>query len=1219
MDADTTGADMPADISHPAEPTGRTGRRDAPGAEPTPGRAPGGAEFGEALTAPLPVLGAPGPAVPGAAASGPGADLAAEAATTALPRPGGVLPVPSAPKAAPAVRVVAGDLLLTVNSVDGSEVAACPPYGRPEPVRREAAELATRAAAAASPPPPGPRLPELPLLEREEERERVARLLAHGRSVRVTGPSGAGRSVLLDAVAGDCAEVAPDGVIRLSGYHRTPDDLLQLLYEAAYATEGDRYRPEPAVRAELLRGVGAIVVVDDVEFGGAELESLLSSAPECAFLLAALPDAPAPLTDSLVEEVFLPGLTRVACLDLLEEAVGRPLEEDELAWAADLWFESEGLPLRFVQAAGLLRARTAPRGGAAPEVAGAAVSFAKPASASGTGGTGVSGDAFGAARGVPGAASAASTPAAGRAALPSGAGSPVSPVPPAAPGGDALSTPSGGLAGLPGLPGAASGDLPPAGRPVPLPRRTPGASARGAGKDAGAAFSAFGVREGAPAPGGPDAGPAAPGAEGGKNPGGVFSAFGVRERAAANGAAGSAGASGPAGGGSPFGDVPGAVSGGGSPAGRAGAAFGAAAGESGPGGAAGFADAGAPFGAAPGGAAPGGAAPGGGDSAAGFAGAGGAGSPFGAGAGAGAGGGAAGGGAPTAPGAPAGSAPVSAARQPWGGPRVDVSAIPGVPGEGDARPGPVAGALGGGPLAPATGVGAAAPDVPGAAGAGALPSLVASAAPAELLAERLSASARAALRYAVVLGGDCPHHAHLPALVGDSHADAALGEIVAAGLAVPVAGHFRLAAGVERQLAGTVAGDEALTAAKHYAWWVAHPSVSTGRAAAEAEAVLAALAAARDAGEPAAAVELARAAAPVFAAALAWSAWERALRIGLEAARQSGRVAEEAYFQHELGVLALCTDDLERARTELEASLALRGALSDRHGSTVGRRTLALIADRQGEPAPGLTGAEATAAAVFGTPSGGIPRVRAAVAAAATAAAAATTGARRGGRRGVPPAPRGKRPLVLAGAGVLLVAAVGTAVAMGTSGSGGTPHHGETSSTSRPAGGAAADGDPTPAATGSAPASSASPSGSPSASPSSTGSPTPLGDTGESPSASASESTSPSTSPSPSSSKKATKSPSPKPTKTRKPGSTGGSSGGSSSTGGSSTTGGGSTSTTGSTSSGTGNGGTTGSTTSGSSAGSSSTGGSSTTDGGTTDGGTDGSTTDGSTDGTPGD
>ncbi|MEK8172627.1 hypothetical protein NKH77_36035 [Streptomyces sp. M19] len=41
----------------------------------------------------------------------------------------------------------------------------------------------------------------------------------------------------------------------------------------------------------------------------------------------------------------------------------RPLSEDETDWAADLWFESDGLPLRFVQAAALLRQRDAERAG----------------------------------------------------------------------------------------------------------------------------------------------------------------------------------------------------------------------------------------------------------------------------------------------------------------------------------------------------------------------------------------------------------------------------------------------------------------------------------------------------------------------------------------------------------------------------------------------------------------------------------------------------------------------------------------------------------------------------------------------------------------------------------------------------------------------------------------------------------------------------------------
>ncbi len=47
------------------------------------------------------------------------------------------------------------------------------------------------------------------------------RLLARGRSVRLTGPAGSGRTRLLDLVAEDCCDLAPDGVVRLSGFGRT--------------------------------------------------------------------------------------------------------------------------------------------------------------------------------------------------------------------------------------------------------------------------------------------------------------------------------------------------------------------------------------------------------------------------------------------------------------------------------------------------------------------------------------------------------------------------------------------------------------------------------------------------------------------------------------------------------------------------------------------------------------------------------------------------------------------------------------------------------------------------------------------------------------------------------------------------------------------------------------------------------------------------------------
>ncbi|MGW0732829.1 ATP-binding protein [Streptomyces sp. NPDC002851] len=628
-----------------------------------------------------------------------------------------LMPEPAGPAPVRPVQLVSGDFLLTVNPVDGSEIEPCPPGRQPSPPRKwDTAERAERRRAARPPVPPGPVLATPPLLERQEERERLVRLLARGRSVRLTGPSGSGRTALLESVAEDCADLAPDGVVRLSGHHRTPTELLFELYASVYATVGDGplLRPDDSQVLEFVRDIGAVVVLDDLEFGGAALEELLAATPECAFLLAATPDVAAPLAESHLEEVFLGGLGRGGGLELLERSTGRPLTDDEAALAGDLWFESEGLPLRFVQAGALLRQRDQIRAereelAAEADQGGAAVS-------------GASGDAE-------------------------------------------------------------------RGHDVPLP----------------------------------------------------------------------------------------------------------------------------------------------------------------------------------------------------------------------------------------------------------LPTFAEAAAPAAVLAERLSESARATLEFALALGGEVPHQTHLPALVGDTHADAALGELVAAALVTPVGARYRLAAGVCDQLRAAGYAERsrarAHTAAQHYAWWVGHASVTPRQAATQADAVVATLSALvpdTDSGRLSAAVLLARTAAPVLAAGFAWGAWERALRSGQEAARLAGEVAEEAYFHHELGILALLGGNLDRARAELEASIGLRRALADKRGTVAGRRALALVTDRSG----GVVYGESA------TPSGGFPapplplsspalddEVETVVTRHAVPAADAEPTPVGGTPRAVVGARR--RNLVAAGAVALLAVVLGTVVTLG--------------------------------------------------------------------------------------------------------------------------------------------------------------------------------------------
>ncbi|MGV9566688.1 ATP-binding protein [Streptomyces sp. NPDC003480] len=663
--------------------------------------------------------------------------------------------VQPAPALARTVQLVTGDFLVTVNPVDGSEIEVCPPGQRPEPpVKYSAAERAEKARAAKPPVPPGPARPQPPLLERQEERERLVRLLARGRSVRLTGPSGSGRTALVDLVAEDCADLAPDGVIRLTGCRRTTSDLLYDLFAAVY--DAPLFRPGREELARYLREIGAVVVLDDLEFGGSALDELLDATPECAFLLAATPEVPAPSADSHVEEVFLGGLDRPGSLELLERAVGRDLTEEETNWAGDLWFESEGLPLRFMQAGALLRQRDRQR----------------------------------------------------------------------------------------------------------------------AEEDA---VDEYGV----------------------------------------------------------FQDLPGTKA------------------------------------------------------------------------------------APEQTGAPA----------------------PHDAGDG--------------------------PDV-------ALPSLAEAAAAAPLLASRLSTSARETLKFAVALGGEVPHQTHLPALVDDTHADAALAELADCALVSPAGSRYRLAAGVLAQLeaAGYATGAEeyALKAAQHYSWWAGHPSVTPARVVAEADAVLAALAAlaplsprvpasSEQEGAPASpgedeedspAVRLARQAAPAFAAGLDWGAWERALRSGAEASRLAGSVSEQSYFHHELGILALCAGQVDRARAELEASIGLRGALADKRGTIAGRRALALVSDRAatvaldahavaGEETPD-TRQEEPGFPPFGVPAAFGPAASGSdTATLVTYQATATPAPRAGGIRGVVWGTR--RNLVAAGAGAALVAVLGTVVTLGM-----TDNHSDTPS-----------------------------------------------------------------------------------------------------------------------------------------------------------------------------
>ncbi|MFE2411356.1 ATP-binding protein [Kitasatospora sp. NPDC059408] len=588
--------------------------------------------------------------------------------------------------------LVSGALLVGVGAPDGSEARPCPEEWRPRPRRVLRSEPARGPVGgverAVGPLALGAGPADLPLLDREADVAELLGLLAEGRSIRLVGQAGSGRSALLSAVAEAAADLAPGGVVQLCGHRRTTADVLQELFAATHHAPG--YRPDPAQLAAHLADVGAIVVIDGAEPSGAELEELLSAAPRCAFLISVDPAAPPLSAGSRLQDHPVAGLSRAACLALAARLAGRPLDVAEKAWAVDLWFESEGLPLRFVQAAALLRQR---------DVAVDALVAAEEDRL----------DVFGAVDG-------------------------------------------------------------PVHDPDPA------------------------VREGA-----------------------------LRR---------------------------------------------------------------------------------------------------------------------TVP----------------------------------------------------------------------LPSVAETASPAVRLAEGLSEPAQAVLRLAVALGGECPTAPHLPALIDVGQGESALAELADAGLAVSIGGHHRLTAGaLELLLPHWPARGSVDGAAQHFAWWVGHSSVSLGQIAAEAEVVIGVLLADRTAGRHEAVVRLARAAAPALALSLRWGAWERALQLGLEAARRTASKADEAWFHHELGVYAICAQEPSQAIAELETALTLRAVVGEQRGVAAARRMLDLLR-AEGRQLPGAQPAAAPARG---------PVIR-------KIAARVPSGLRSSRRRRV----------VVASAAVLTLGVLSTAVAMSVTGPG---------------------------------------------------------------------------------------------------------------------------------------------------------------------------------------
>src|SRR5215212_2399056 len=83
-----------------------------------------------------------------------------------------------------------------------------------------------------------------------------------------------------------------------------------------------------------------------------------------------------------------------------------------------------------------------------------------------------------------------------------------------------------------------------------------------------------------------------------------------------------------------------------------------------------------------------------------------------------------------------------------------------------------------------------------------------------------------------------------------------------------------------------------------------------------------------------------------------WGAWAQTLERELEAARQLGDRAAEAWSLHQSGTRALCLEESATARADLTEALRLRESLGDREGAAVTRHNLNLLGGFGGDHGP---------------------------------------------------------------------------------------------------------------------------------------------------------------------------------------------------------------------------------------------------------------------------
>ncbi len=141
-----------------------------------------------------------------------------------------------------------------------------------------------------------------------------------------------------------------DGVVYLKVRNTPVPDLLQMLCDTFYVSEIERKLREGELR-RYLQGIHALVLLDDVELGREDVETLMDAAPNCNFVLTSLHRN----LWSGGKTLSLSGLPPDDALELIEQELGRVLKAKDRAVAKVLCETLNGHPLQLQQATALVQ------------------------------------------------------------------------------------------------------------------------------------------------------------------------------------------------------------------------------------------------------------------------------------------------------------------------------------------------------------------------------------------------------------------------------------------------------------------------------------------------------------------------------------------------------------------------------------------------------------------------------------------------------------------------------------------------------------------------------------------------------------------------------------------------------------------------------------------------------------------------------------------------